>query len=77
MEKNKEWADLGSCVIKIVKLFEDLPTPEIHQKQLFAKRLAQCLNPSLPIAIHQTTLNIYELLFKNMNVTFKLDIQQL
>jgi len=32
MEKNKEWADLGSCVIKIVKLFEDYPTPEIHQK---------------------------------------------
>ena len=29
MEKNKEWADLGNCVTKIVRLLEEHPSPII------------------------------------------------
>ena len=32
MEKNKEWADLGNCVGKIVRLLEEHPSPYILQK---------------------------------------------
>jgi len=32
MEKNKEWADLGNCIGKIVRLLEEHPSPYIQQK---------------------------------------------
>ena len=29
MEKNREWADLGNCVIKILNSLKDYPSPYI------------------------------------------------
>ena len=36
------------------------------QKIVLARNLAQCLNPQLPIGVHQKTIRIYELIFKNL-----------
>lgn len=65
-EKNKEWADVGHWLQKVAKQLEDFPSPYIPDKVTFAKRLAQCLNPSLPHGVHMSTLHIYSLVFKNM-----------
>jgi hypothetical protein len=45
---------------------EDYPTPIIPEKLTFAKRLAQCLNPSLPHGTHKIALTVYSTLFRNL-----------
>jgi hypothetical protein len=45
---------------------EDYPTPIIPEKLTFAKRLAQCLNPTLPHGTHKIALMVYSTLFRNL-----------
>ena len=52
-EKNQEWADIAPLLQKIEGLLKEHPSPYISDKLVLAKRLAQCLNPQLSIAIHQ------------------------
>jgi len=65
-EKNKEWADYGHWLQKVAKCLEDYPSYQIPEKLTFAKRLAQCLNPNLPPAIHSNAIQVYSLIFRNM-----------
>lgn len=67
-EKNKEWADVGNWVQKIENLLKEHQSPYITEKVVFAKRLAQCLNPILPFGTQLNTLKVYELVFKNMQL---------
>ena len=50
------------------KILEDYRTPFIPNKQLLARRLAQCLNPIWPIGVHQKSLEIYSLVFSNLSL---------
>lgn len=47
-------------------MLEDYPTPIIPEKLTFAKRLAQCLNPTLPHGTHKIALHVYSTLFRNL-----------
>lgn len=40
----------------------------IPEKLTFAKRLAQCLNPTLPHGTHKIALSVYSKLFKNLRL---------
>lgn len=42
--------------------------PNIPFKHVIAKRLAQCLNPSLPSGVHQKALEIYAYIFELIGV---------
>jgi hypothetical protein len=37
--------------------------PVVPHKSLVSKRLAQCLNPSLPSGVHQKALEVYTYIF--------------
>ena len=47
-------------------MLEDYPTYIIPEKLTFAKRLAQCLNPTLPHGTHKIALQVYARLFRNL-----------
>lgn len=47
--------------------------PIVPHKVLVAKRLAQCLNPSLPSGVHQKTLEVYTYIFDLIKVWTSLD----
>jgi len=68
-EKNKEWADYGHWLQKVMKCLEDYPSYNIPEKLTFGKRLAQCLNPALPPSIHINTIQVYSLIFRIMKDT--------
>jgi len=68
-EKNKEWADYGHWLQKVMKCLEDYPSYNIPEKLTFGKRLAQCLNPTLPPSIHINTIQVYSLIFRIMKDT--------
>lgn len=53
---------------KLLVLLEDFDTPFIPNKLQLGRRLAQCLNPSLPNGVHQNTLAVYRLVFKNLSL---------
>lgn len=40
----------------------------VPNKVIVAKRLAQCLNPSLPSGVHQKALEVYEYVFSLVKV---------
>lgn len=64
-ERNKEWADFSNW---LHRLHEDLMNKrfsELPQQITLCKRLAQCLNPSLPAGVHVTALKVYEVILKN------------
>uniref|UniRef100_A0A0G4IFE5 Uncharacterized protein n=1 Tax=Chromera velia CCMP2878 TaxID=1169474 RepID=A0A0G4IFE5_9ALVE len=65
-EKAKEWADLSNCLQKLHKSIQRCrplaPCP-LPFKEVVAKRLAQCLNPSLPSGVHVKTLETYAAIF--------------
>ncbi|KRX02740.1 Armadillo-type fold [Pseudocohnilembus persalinus] len=75
-EKNKEWADISQWLNKVEQALNDYPSPLIKDKLQLAKRLAQCLNPLLPNAIHSTTIHIYALLFKSMKLLAGKDLEE-
>ncbi|KAI1922406.1 hypothetical protein LOZ65_003513 [Ophidiomyces ophidiicola] len=61
----QEWADYISFLSRLLKALQSHPPPlsTVPQKALVAKRLAQCLNPSLPSGVHQKTLEVYAYIF--------------
>ncbi|KAF4982252.1 hypothetical protein FZEAL_2136 [Fusarium zealandicum] len=61
----EEWADYISFLNKLLKALQARPksTNTIPSKASVAKRLSQCLNPSLPSGVHQKALELYNLVF--------------
>lgn len=67
-EKAQEWADLSNCLQRlnrcISKEFSDVPG--VPLKEIVSKRLAQCLNPSLPSGVHTKALEAYGGIFEKI-----------
>ncbi|KAJ4008815.1 hypothetical protein NW752_008770 [Fusarium irregulare] len=61
----EEWADYISFLNKLLKALQARPKSvnAIPSKATVAKRLSQCLNPSLPSGVHQKALELYSLVF--------------
>ncbi|SZF02930.1 unnamed protein product [Blumeria hordei] len=61
----QEWADYISFLSRLLKSLQSHPPActQVPSKALVAKRLAQCLNPSLPSGVHQKTLEVYNFIF--------------
>ncbi|KAF4460521.1 hypothetical protein FALBO_12692 [Fusarium albosuccineum] len=61
----EEWADYISFLNRLLKALQARPKSinAIPSKATVAKRLSQCLNPSLPSGVHQKALELYNLLF--------------
>ena len=64
-EKNREWADIGNWLYRLQQTLADKKFKELPHQVNLAKRLAQCLNISLPAGVHSTTLNVYNTILKN------------
>ena len=45
----------------------------VPHKVLISKRLAQCLNPSLPSGVHQKALEVYTYIFGLIKVRMRID----
>lgn len=60
-----DWADIVSFLSRLLKSLQAHPpsTKSIPSKSVVAKRLAQCLNPSLPSGVHQKALEVYGVIF--------------
>ncbi|KAF4216239.1 hypothetical protein CNMCM8980_006603 [Aspergillus fumigatiaffinis] len=54
----QEWADYISFLSRLLKALQSHPAdlPVVPHKVFVAKRLSQCLNPSLPSGVHQKAL---------------------
>ncbi|KAH8676625.1 Dopey, N-terminal-domain-containing protein [Tricladium varicosporioides] len=61
----QEWADYISFLGRLLKSLQAHPTSivAVPSKAIVAKRLAQCLNPSLPSGVHQKALEVYSYIF--------------
>ncbi|KAJ6127064.1 hypothetical protein N7523_002676 [Penicillium sp. IBT 18751x] len=61
----QEWADYISFLSRLLKALQTHPPdqPVVPHKLLVSKRLAQCLNPSLPSGVHQKALEVYTYIF--------------
>ncbi|KAF8473844.1 Dopey, N-terminal-domain-containing protein [Kalaharituber pfeilii] len=60
----QEWADYISFLGRLLKALQSYPTfPQIPQRVLVSKRLAQCLNARLPSGVHQKTIEVYSYIF--------------
>ncbi|KAI1866142.1 uncharacterized protein JN550_007831 [Neoarthrinium moseri] len=61
----QEWADYISFLSRLLKALQARHTniTTIPSKALVAKRLSQCLNPSLPSGVHQKALEVYNYVF--------------
>ncbi|KAH6845377.1 Dopey, N-terminal-domain-containing protein [Chaetomium sp. MPI-CAGE-AT-0009] len=61
----QEWADYISFLNRLLKALQARPSSvsTIPSKTTVAKRLSQCLNPSLPSGVHQKTLEVYNYIF--------------
>ncbi|POS85535.1 hypothetical protein EPUL_001212 [Erysiphe pulchra] len=61
----QEWADYISFLSRLLKSLQARPpnSNEIPHKLIVAKRLSQCLNPSLPSGVHQKVLEVYRFIF--------------
>ncbi|KAK1600247.1 Dopey, N-terminal-domain-containing protein [Colletotrichum navitas] len=61
----QEWADYISFLNRLLKALQARhpSTTTIPSKAIVAKRLSQCLNPSLPSGVHQKTLEVYSYIF--------------
>ncbi|RDL34750.1 Cellular morphogenesis regulator [Venustampulla echinocandica] len=61
----QEWADYISFLGRLLKSLQAHPPTVITvpSKAIVAKRLAQCLNPSLPSGVHQKALEVYAYIF--------------
>ena len=57
----EEWADYISFLSRLLKALQARHSnfSTIPSKALVAKRLSQCLNPSLPSGVHQKALEVY------------------
>jgi hypothetical protein len=61
----QEWADYISFLSRLLKALQarQANITTIPSKALVAKRLSQCLNPSLPSGVHQKALEVYSYVF--------------
>lgn len=61
----QEWADYISFLSRLLKALQSHPPdlPMVPRKVTVSKRLAQCLNPSLPSGVHQKALEVYSYIF--------------
>ncbi|KAK0655727.1 putative regulator of reproduction dopa [Cercophora newfieldiana] len=61
----QEWADYISFLSRLLKALQARPSSitTIPAKATVAKRLSQCLNPSLPSGVHQKALEVYGYVF--------------
>ncbi|OAX79296.1 hypothetical protein ACJ72_06385, partial [Emergomyces africanus] len=61
----QEWADYISFLSRLLKALQSHPPtlPIVPSKTIVARRLAQCLNPSLPSGVHQKALEVYAYIF--------------
>ncbi|KAK4128572.1 hypothetical protein N657DRAFT_686083 [Parathielavia appendiculata] len=61
----QEWADYISFLNRLLKALQARPPSisTIPAKEIVAKRLSQCLNPSLPSGVHQKTIEVYSYIF--------------
>ncbi|KAH9909028.1 Dopey, N-terminal-domain-containing protein [Xylariomycetidae sp. FL2044] len=61
----EEWADYISFLSRLLKALQARQTniTTIPSKTLVAKRLSQCLNPSLPSGVHQKAIEVYGYVF--------------
>ncbi|KAI9673967.1 MAG: hypothetical protein M1817_002173 [Caeruleum heppii] len=61
----QEWADYISFLGRLFKALQAHPAnvTSIPYRSVVAKRLAQCLNPSLPSGVHQKALEVYAYIF--------------
>ena len=65
----KDWSDLLPIIGDIFTFFRannDYDFNNLSCKQLLGKRLAQCLNPECPPGLHEITMEVYEILLKNI-----------
>ena len=73
----KSWSDLIPALKEILnhvnKNQKDIDFSQISIKHMLAKRLAQCLNPEFPNAVHEIVLEIYKIIITNIMV--KQDMQ--
>ena len=62
----QEWADYIAFLGRLQKALQAQPSEinVIPDKRTVARRLAQCLNPSLPSGVHQKTLELYDMIFE-------------
>ncbi|KAI0018326.1 Dopey, N-terminal-domain-containing protein [Xylariomycetidae sp. FL0641] len=61
----EEWADYISFLSRLLKALQarNSNTTTIPFKALVAKRLSQCLNPTLPSGVHQKAIEVYNYIF--------------
>ena len=65
----KSWSDLLPImkdIYSFLKLNNTYNFDKITNKLLLGKRLAQTLNPECPGGLHEVTLDVYEILLKNI-----------
>ncbi|KAH6689187.1 Dopey, N-terminal-domain-containing protein [Plectosphaerella plurivora] len=66
----QEWADYISFLNRLLRSLQARqPTvTTVPSKAIVAKRLSQCLNPSLPSGVHQKALEVYNYIFGMIGV---------
>ena len=65
----KSWSDLLPLIKDMQNYFNlnnEYDFNKISDKLLLGKRLAQCLNPECPGGLHDVTVEVYEILLKNI-----------
>ena len=65
----KSWSDLLPImkdIHSILNKHNECDFNKITNKQILAKRLSQGLNPECPSGLHEVTLEVYELILKNI-----------
>ena len=70
----KSWSDLLPIIKDIyshLKVNFEYDFNNISDKLLLGKRLAQVLNPECPSGLHDVTLDVYEILLRNIITTYK------
>lgn len=70
-----EWPDMINFQSRLAKTLLQFNTfTSIPHKNRIAKRLAQCLNPSLPSGVHQKTLETYRIIFGIIGSNLSVDL---
>ncbi|KNC84452.1 hypothetical protein SARC_03316 [Sphaeroforma arctica JP610] len=64
-EQAREWADLISFLARLNKGLQAAPEQFtfVPHKHMVSRRLAQCLNASLPAGVHLKTIEVYQIIF--------------
>lgn len=62
-EKCKEWPEFSNWISNVHKVLNKHKTPITTEKEILAKRMAQCLHPQLPHGVHLNALDLYDTIF--------------